>query len=367
MNPMCTSTESVSLPMTLEIKAYLLSIGTVRIDLDHIPKTRRSTAGPGAGFVGVVFFSSGGKRVRLTIDPNSPLRIFPLPDTRFVHFSESVESFSNSGNWGSLQQGLNCAVEERGRVIATGYLENPLAHCPEQAYINISESCKFNCKYCSVPLLGGPTKSPSEVMSIVKEAWKRGPFEAISLTSGVPDTPEKECERIVALMPELLKYNVPIGVSIYVFPGCSRILKKAGVFEVKYNIEAANEHLFSEVCPDLSFEAVIDELECAVHEFGRGRVFTNIIMGLGESDEDIMSLIRLLAQRGIISELRPVSENPLRSKDCFMLRPSAKRLVTLYHFQRKIFKQHGLDPSAAMTMCSKCGGCDLIPFRDDRN
>jgi len=59
---------------TPEMKAFLISIGSVSIDPSLIPQVRGSTAGPGAG-TSSVFFRSGEKRVRLSIKTDSPLSI----------------------------------------------------------------------------------------------------------------------------------------------------------------------------------------------------------------------------------------------------------------------------------------------------
>ena len=55
-----------SKPITPKLKAFLISIGAVSVELSLIQRTRGSTAGPGAG-TGSIFFKSGYKRVRLSI------------------------------------------------------------------------------------------------------------------------------------------------------------------------------------------------------------------------------------------------------------------------------------------------------------
>ena len=60
--------------ITPEMKAFLISIGSVSVDPSLIPRARGSTAGPGAG-TGSVFFRSGKTRVRLSVRENSPLSI----------------------------------------------------------------------------------------------------------------------------------------------------------------------------------------------------------------------------------------------------------------------------------------------------
>ena len=63
------------------------------------------------------------------------------------------------------------------------------------------------------------------------------------------------------------------------------MLKDAGANEVKYNLECVDPELFPRVCPGISPQEIVDALEEAVSIFGKNRVFTNIIVGLGESDE----------------------------------------------------------------------------------
>lgn len=333
------------IPMTREIKALLLSIGTADIqDENLVLPTLKSTAGPSAGSSGSVFIASNGRRVRLNSDKNSPVKIRRISD------AGDIAVFVGP---------------EQTRPLLIGKVEPALAHCPEQAYINLSEKCIFDCKYCSVPLLQGKTKTKEESLRIIENAFLRGNVKAVSITSGVEISPADELERVLALLPELKKYNVPIGVSVYAVPGGSEKLKKAGVSEVKYNIEAAESALFKQVCPDLSEADVFAELEEAVRIFGRGSVFSNVIVGLGETDENVEERLEELAGLGVIACIRPIYENVLRKGECIMKRPSAERLLKLFEMQSRISEKYGLHPEKAQTMCALCSGCDMVPGKDD--
>ena len=335
-----------NIPITVETKAFLLSIGTADVEDEAlILPVLKSTAGPSAGSGGSVFVKSNGIRVRLNIDSNSPIKIKRIqtetPSYVAVYDSENPDS-----------------------PIATGTIESILAHCPEQAYINLSERCIYDCKYCSVPKLQGPTKTKEESLQIVENAFQKGNMKAISITSGVEISPEGELNRVLTLLPELKKYGVPIGVSIYSVLGGSEKLKAAGVSEVKYNIEVADSEIFKQVCPDLSESDVFSELEAAVLIFGRGKVFSNLIIGLGETDASVQEMIEKLAEIGVIACVRPIYENALRKENCFMERPSQKRLLKIFAVQKKINKKYGLASEKSETMCSFCTGCDLVPGRD---
>lgn len=325
--------------ITPEMKAFLISIGSVSVDSSLIPRARGSTAGPGAG-TSSVFFRSGEKRVRLSINRDSQLSILKV---------------EGEGN---------VAIFYQGEELVRGKLEPAPAHCPDQAFITLCERCVFDCKYCPVPKLQGHVKSEEEVLSIVDEVLRAGNLRAISLTSGVETSIEGEVERVLKLLPALKKYNVPIGVSVYPTEGCSRKFYAAGASEVKYNVETMDLEIFKKVCGDLSLDYILDRLMEAVDVFGKNRVFSNFIIGLGESDDSVRDGIETLAQMGVIPVLRPVNPHPLRAGDCFTERPTPERLLKLANIEAEILKKYGLDPGLAKTMCLRCTGCDLVPFID---
>jgi len=322
--------------MDLETKALLLSVGTVQVAKPHAAG-QASTAGPGAGGQSI-FFQSGTHTVRLSVAESSPLHLE------------------------GREEGV--AILMDGRVIACGRLIEPLLHCPEQAYITVSERCIFDCKFCAVPKLSGGIKSKQTVLQMVEEAARTGHLRAISLTSGVEVSPFAEAEKVAGIVRDLKRFGVPVGVSISPFPGVNQILKDAGADEVKYNLECVDPELFLQVCPGISFQEIMDALQEAVAIFGKNRVFTNIIVGLGESDELLRRSIDELTKMGVLPVLRAVFPHPLRAGEVRMERPSAKKLLVLARYLKTALEKNGLDGSAALTGCYRCTGCDLIPGRD---
>jgi len=326
--------------MTPEEKAYLVSIGSASIDealsADLLPTT--ATAGPGAGGSSV-FIRSGDRRVRLSINPASPLRVVP--------------------------DGDGIAVVRDGKTIVWGKLERPLCHCPEQTYITVSERCIYDCKFCPVPRLDGTIKDTETVARMVEEAAAGGSLSAISLTSGVAESPEREVERVAAVVRALrARFDLPIGVSVYPTAASTAILRAAGADEIKYNVETMDPAIFARVCPGLSLPFILDALEGAVEVFGRNAVFSNFIIGLGEDDEMVRDGVAYLAKIGVIPILRPISASPLRAGEIAVERPSPERLLRLAAMTREILERYDLDPRRARTMCLPCTGCDLTPFRD---
>ena len=326
--------------LTAETKALLINIGSADIDPRLLPAVFKTTAtaGPGAG--GASFFiRSGEHRVRLSIKPESSLKVIP--------WNEGV------------------AVQKEGRIIAYGTLELPLCHCPEQAYITVSERCIFDCKFCPVPKLNGHVKTIDEITGLVEAALARGTVRAISLTSGVAVSPEKEAQYMTEIVRHLAaRFDLPIGVSIYPTATSTEDLRAAGAIEIKYNVETMNRAIFERVCPGLSRDYILSALEDAVRVFGKNRVSSNFIIGLGETDACVQEGIETLASRGIIPNLRPISPHPLRKGEIVVERPSAYRLILLARLNKSALERYGLDVRVAQTMCLPCTGCDLTPQRD---
>ncbi len=318
-------------------KAELLEAGGVEIDDSIVPHLRKSTAGPGAGLESF-FFRSGGLRVRLGVRKSS----------KFKAISEKDE----------------VVILKNGKEFLRGRLEDAISHCPEQVYVTVSERCVFDCKFCPVPKLHGHVKTLEEVMQLAENGSKHASFKAISITSGVWQSPKEEVQRVAGTVRELKKYNVPIGVSVYPTEDSSEIMKEAGAVEVKYNVETIDPVIFKKVCPGLSLEYIKKALEHAVTVFGRNHVFTNILIGLGESDQAVIEAVEELAAKGIIPVLRKVNPHPLREGEVHTESVNADRLLKLAELERKILDKNGLRADQALTGCLMCTGCDITPHRD---
>jgi len=196
-------------------------------------------------------------------------------------------------------------------------------------------------------------------MGMIESVRQR--ITAISITSGVLETIEEEESYVLEVVKHLQVYNLPLGVSIYPTDQTPERLKALGVAEVKFNIEAATPTLFAKQCPGLDYEQLWRVLDRSVELYGKGRVFSNVIIGLGETDGEIEACIKRLTSHGIIPVLRPL--NPV-AELTGTPRPSAERLKKIFAIHTRELARAGLDPHQALTMCSNCAGCDLVPGRD---
>jgi biotin synthase-related radical SAM superfamily protein len=317
-----------------DLKARLLSAGSVRLSGEPAdPFIARSSAGPGAGGGGAIFFAMGSHRVKLALDPLSRIEI--------VHRGNGVADLCYEGTF------------TRGRLLEPGF------HCPDQAFITVTGSCIFSCRYCTVPRLGGRRKTIEEIKGMVESVRHR--VGAISITSGVLESIEEEESYVLEVVDHLRVYDLPIGVSIYPTTNTPDRLKELGVAEVKFNLEAATPGLFAKMCPGLDYSLLWQALDRSVQLFGKNRVFSNIIVGLGETDMELETCIKNLTSLGVIPVLRPL--NPVADL-AGTPRPSAERLKKIFAIHEKALAAAGLDPRLAVTMCTNCTGCDLVPGRD---
>lgn len=317
-----------------EVKARLLFSGSARISGEPADEyVATSSAGPGAGGKGSVFFAVGDHRVKLSLNPSSA--------TEIIHRGGGVADLYFEG------------TQIQGRLVRPGL------HCPDQAFITVTESCIFSCKYCSVPLLAGKRKSIDEIVGLVESVRDR--VSAISLTSGVKGSVEEEEAYVCEVIRNLTGFGLSIGVSIYPTLTTPERLHALGVAEVKFNIEAATPELFREVCPGLDYDLLWQVLDRSVAIFGKGRVFSNVIIGLGETDNELAACIEKLVSHGVVPVLRPL--NPVAGF-AGTPRPSPERIRAAYLVHSRALAAAGIDPLVAQTMCTNCAGCDLVPGRD---
>jgi biotin synthase-related radical SAM superfamily protein len=317
-----------------DLKAQLLAVGQAHLTGEPAEQyIARSAAGPGAGGIGAVFFAMGSHRVKLGLSPVSSIEI------------------AHRGN------GTADLFFEGQRI--SGHLLEPGFHCPDQAFITVTASCIFSCRYCSVPRIRGKRKTVKEITEMVESV--RDHIHAISITSGVLTDIEEEEAYVLDVIEHLTSFNLPIGVSIYPTAATPDRLKELGVAEVKFNLEAATPELFSSMCPGLDYDLLWRVLDRSVGLFGRNRVFSNVIIGLGETDAELETCIRKLTSLGVIPVLRPL--NPV-AELAGTPRPSAERLKKIVIMHERALAAAGLDPRLAVTMCTNCTGCDLVPGRD---
>ncbi len=333
-------------------KARLLELGEIFIpkEIDMPCFASLSRAGPDTGS-GAHAFEFGESRVKLTVSKDPEARLRLARDT--VGFIILLD----------------------GRKFLGDVRILPLAaHSPNQAFLNLSGECSMGCAFCSMPRPGkGEFLSPERVLKMVSVSSKYPGFQAVALTSGIPGSVgETNREMAKAVKAVRAEYPaMPIGVEAY-FEDLADIMRlaEAGATEIKINIETWPKDRFGRICPNRDFSKTLKAMEKAVTVFGWGKVTSNIIVGLGETDEEVREALENLSAMGVMPNLRGIRIGPgNRDKLEKALghvpeRVSGERLLALGKVHGKILEKNSLDTREFETMCFSCRCCDIVPMAD---
>ncbi len=337
---------------TARKKAELLLGGPLGIPKEfRLPfKPSRSTAGPGAGSASIVV-AFGNTRAKL----------------RFIRGNAKFNLKEEHGKLSILKDSLKFL--ENVDLIPTLY------HAPYQAFINLDHACSMDCKFCASPRLGhNATKDLTDVkiMRMIKEASGQSNFESVAFTSAVPVSPEKTVQRMASLvrMTRKLLPEIPIGVEPYATrPDEIDLLKESGADEIKLNIESFDRDIFEKVCPRRDYDTILHMINHAGHVFGKNKVCSNIIFGMGEDDENVLEGAKVLANMGCVATLRALRRNEYNVEELEKVLGSLKpitsnRMLDLAKSEKRILRSYGLTTLGFKTMCNACLSCDIVPFWD---
>ncbi len=333
-------------------KASLLEIGEIYIprEVDMPCFASLSSAGPDAGSSAHAF-QWGNSRVKLAIskEPSSRLRLAQVNGAFRIYLDDKV-------------------FIDNVKVL-------PLAaHAPNQAFLNLSGECMMGCAFCAMaPPDKKESLSPERVLRIVAISSKQNDFGAVAITSGIPDSVAATNGRMIdAIKAVRAEYpGIPIGSEAYIedLADLARF-KEAGATEVKINIETWPESRFQKICPNRNFPKTMESLEEAVKVFGRGKVTSNIIVGLGEDDADIIAGLKALAGIGVVPNVRGIRVGPKNREKLEKAlgivpnKVSAERLISLGEKHRNVLEMNGLTTETFETMCFTCRCCDIVPMAD---
>jgi biotin synthase-related radical SAM superfamily protein len=221
-----------------------------------------------------------------------------------------------------------------GSAIVLGLFEGKLDAAPTTAYLMTYKTgkCTANCLFCPQ---ARTSRSKAELLSRV--SWPV--FAAKNVLPKIENASAKQKIRRVCIQslnyPEAFTHltalvtalkhciNVPISVSCQPLNIENiRSLAEAGVDRIGIALDAATEKLFSEVKGSrtrspYTWESQFKRLREALKVFGRGKVGTHLIIGLGETENEAVSLIQRCVDMGISPALfafTPIRGTPLERK-----------------------------------------------------
>jgi biotin synthase-related radical SAM superfamily protein len=221
-----------------------------------------------------------------------------------------------------------------GSAIILGLLKGKLDADPTTAYLMTytTGKCTANCGFCPQ---ARNSHSKAELLSRV--SWP--PFPTNRVLKGIENAYTNRRIRRVCIQalnyPEVfthlvvlakaIKQHGTIPVSVSCQPLNSQDLQQlaeAGVDRIGIALDAATEKLFSEIKGlsaggPYTWESQFRQLRKALEVFGKGNVSTHLIVGLGETENDAISLIQRCVDMGVLPALfafTPVRGTTLEKK-----------------------------------------------------
>lgn len=186
---------------------------------------------------------------------------------------------------------------------------------PTTAYLLVGERCERDCSFCTqarssrapaqaLSRVIWPPYEEEKTLSALKEAYKWGKIQRACLQVTVSPGHLSRTEEIIAQLK-----GIPICASVVVsnLDQVAQLLD-SGLEIVGLSLDAANEEVYRRVKGG-SFNQALGFIEEAAKRFP-GRIATHLIVGLGETEEEMARLTQYLHDWGVIVALFAFTPNP---------------------------------------------------------
>lgn len=207
-----------------------------------------------------------------------------------------------------------------GTAIVLGLLEGKLDAEPTTAYLMTYRlgKCTANCGFCSqakasksnselLSRVSWPTFLVKDVLTALAEAEKEGKFGRICIQA--LDYPGV-FSHLEALVKEIKKQlDVPVSISCQPLNTQNiKLLKKAGADRLGISLDGATEIIFDmakgkSAGNSYSWQNQFRLLKVAISFFGQGNVSTHVIVGLGETEKEVVQVVQRCVDMSVLPAL----------------------------------------------------------------
>jgi radical SAM protein (TIGR04043 family) len=248
---------------------------------------------------------------------------------------------------------------------------NVLATTVIQKCIRYSQSQR--CRFCTIEesLYAGDTvavKSPGQIAEVAQAAVRLDGITQLVMTTGTTNGKDRgaahlaRCVRAVkAVLPQL-----PIQVQCEPPTDLSVIgeLRAAGATAIGIHIESMNDDVRRAWMPGKSTVPLAEYRAAwteAVRVFGRNRVSTYVLIGLGDSADDIVAAADELIDMGVypfVVPFRPLAGSLATSDGAAA--PSADLVADVTGRVASLLRAAGMTGADQQAGCAACGACSLL-------
>lgn len=337
-----------------------IAVRGVRVDA---PVRRPAGAGPSDDGHLVV----DGANAALPVNPDSP---YVVRDDRLWH--------------GGVDMGLSIQVVRRPRfydlVTAEGVPYDQIArlHGADVLATTVVQTCirygeQDRCRFCTIEesLRSGATiaaKTPAQLAEVAEAAVRLDGVRQMVMTTGTtagPDRGARNLARCVRAVRDAVP-ALPIQVQVEPPADLSAIadLHRAGAVAIGIHVESLDDDVRQRwmpgkaTVPMAAYEAAWDE---AVRIFGRNRVSTYLLIGLGEDPDEMVAGAAGLIDRGVypfVVPFRPMMGTLARRDGVGAPAPAVVREVT--ERVAALLRTAGMFGADQEAGCAACGACGVL-------
>jgi radical SAM protein (TIGR04043 family) len=222
------------------------------------------------------------------------------------------------------------------------------------------------CGFCGIELTRGeqttPVKTPAQLAEVCTAARDLDGAVDVTLTTGSLNRRDRGALNI-SRCAAAIKETCGLPVQVQFEPpddyAVLQHVRDAGVDAVGIHVETFDEEVLARVAPGKALCGVEGYFRCwerAVEVFGRGRVSTYVILGMGERREPIEEGCRRAIEMGVypfVVPLRPVPGTLMAASHP----PDPDYVASVYRSVSAMLAEHDLDHDAAGAGCARCQAC----------
>jgi radical SAM protein (TIGR04043 family) len=222
------------------------------------------------------------------------------------------------------------------------------------------------CGFCGIELTRGeqtiPVKTPAQLAEVCSAAHELDGAVDATLTTGSLNRRDRGA-LYISRCAEAIKEACGLPVQVqFEPPDDPRVLdevKRAGVDAVGIHVETFDPEVLERVAAGKARCGIEGYFRCwerAVEVFGRGRVTTYVILGMGERPELIEDGCRRAIAMGVypfVVPIRPVPGTLLQDVPT----PDPDYVAAIYRTVSAMLDDSGLNPREAGAGCARCQAC----------
>lgn len=242
-----------------------------------------------------------------------------------------------------------------GTAILLGLREGDLPAPPTTAYLMVGEGCSNDCGFCTqarsasssgdlLSRVTWPSFKTVEVLGSMANARKKGIGRLCLQVLSDPAIEDSISDLVSRLREASDGLPISISMSIRDEKALSKI-KDAGADRIGIALDVGSRDLFESIKGrnagnPFDWDEIWQGFQKALSIFGRGRVSTHMIIGMGETDSEVLDVMRRCRELGVLVSL--FAYTPMKGTRMTFERPSLNRYRAI-QMMRHLVMEKGID------------------------